>query len=284
MNIPKLIHQSYISEDKIKPKFKKYISKLKSLNPDWHWEFWSDEDNRDLIKSDYPWFLSCYDNYPYPIQRADAVRYFYMHKYGGIYLDLDMFPIQPIAGLVQKVYDCKVQSLVHAPRPKVLLFEEYPNNFSLAGALYNAIMISEPGASFWSFVHFKLQDLFNSPKQRRKIHEPGEMQKAVFDTTGPNMLCRAFKEYYSMTWNGEVQVLPYYYSNPSWLPPKDEGGDLIDFSGMETGSRFRKSAPKVPWTSPPPSDGGQGFDLDARRFPESYFMHDSGRMWAIKKH
>jgi len=37
----------------------------------------------------YPWFLETFDGYPYPIQRADAIRYFVLHHFGGVYIDLD---------------------------------------------------------------------------------------------------------------------------------------------------------------------------------------------------
>jgi mannosyltransferase OCH1-like enzyme len=33
--------------------------------------------------------LKVWDNYPFPIQRADAIRYFALYHYGGIYLDMD---------------------------------------------------------------------------------------------------------------------------------------------------------------------------------------------------
>lgn len=42
------------------------------------------------VQKEYPWFLKTYLAYPYDIQRVDAVRYFILHKYGGIYIDLDM--------------------------------------------------------------------------------------------------------------------------------------------------------------------------------------------------
>ena len=42
-----------------------------------------------LIVARYPWFLETYDGYPYPIQRADSIRYFVLHHFGGIYIDLD---------------------------------------------------------------------------------------------------------------------------------------------------------------------------------------------------
>jgi hypothetical protein len=51
---------------------------------------WSDAASREFIVQHYPWFISVFDNYPYAIQRADAIRYFVLHKYGGVYIDLDV--------------------------------------------------------------------------------------------------------------------------------------------------------------------------------------------------
>lgn len=45
--------------------------------------------SRDFIATEYPWFLSTYDSYSFPIQRVDTVRYFILRHYGGIYMDLD---------------------------------------------------------------------------------------------------------------------------------------------------------------------------------------------------
>jgi mannosyltransferase OCH1-like enzyme len=42
-----------------------------------------------LTERRYLWFLETFDSYPYPIQRADAIRYFVLHHFGGIYIDLD---------------------------------------------------------------------------------------------------------------------------------------------------------------------------------------------------
>ena len=51
---------------------------------------WTDASSREFIAQNYRWFLDTFDSYPYPIQRADAIRYFVLHHYGGIYMDLDI--------------------------------------------------------------------------------------------------------------------------------------------------------------------------------------------------
>ena len=62
---------------------------------------WTDAKSRELIAEDYPWFLETYDGYEFNIQRADAIRYFVLHKFGGVYLDLDIGCIRPIDALLQ---------------------------------------------------------------------------------------------------------------------------------------------------------------------------------------
>ena len=52
-------------------------------------QLWTDVKSRELIATEYPWFLNTFDNYSQPIQRADAIRYFVLAHYGGIYIDLD---------------------------------------------------------------------------------------------------------------------------------------------------------------------------------------------------
>ncbi|KAH7330429.1 hypothetical protein BKA65DRAFT_527996 [Rhexocercosporidium sp. MPI-PUGE-AT-0058] len=50
---------------------------------------WTESSCRKFIEEEYPWMLSTYDSYRFPVQRVDAVRYFLLFYYGGIYLDLD---------------------------------------------------------------------------------------------------------------------------------------------------------------------------------------------------
>jgi len=50
---------------------------------------WTDAKSREFIATEYPWFIETFDNYPFPIQRADAIRYFILAHYGGTYMDLD---------------------------------------------------------------------------------------------------------------------------------------------------------------------------------------------------
>lgn len=60
------------------------------MHKDFEYKLWTDESSLAFIKEHYPWFLPTYLGYQFNIQRADAIRYFVLHKYGGVYLDLDV--------------------------------------------------------------------------------------------------------------------------------------------------------------------------------------------------
>lgn len=61
---------------------------------------WTDDSSREFIKTHYSWFLGTFDAYTYPIQRADAIRYFVLYHYGGVYVDLDIGCLRPLDPLL----------------------------------------------------------------------------------------------------------------------------------------------------------------------------------------
>ena len=44
---------------------------------------WTDEDNYNLIKDHYAWFLDTYESLSKPVMKADSARYLYMYHIGG---------------------------------------------------------------------------------------------------------------------------------------------------------------------------------------------------------
>ena len=66
---------------------------------------WTDDVSRDFIKTHYPSHLHMYDSYKYPIQRADSIRYFVLHHFGGIYMDLDIGCRRRLDSLLQGDWD-----------------------------------------------------------------------------------------------------------------------------------------------------------------------------------
>lgn len=86
--IPKILHQTYKTVE-IPEHWKEGRQRCIDLHPDYEYILWTDQMALDFIEEQFPWFLDTFKNYRYPIERADAIRYFVLYHYGGVYLDLD---------------------------------------------------------------------------------------------------------------------------------------------------------------------------------------------------
>ena len=104
-------------------------------------QLWSTRDSRDFIQRQFPWFLNTYDDYVMPIQRVDAMRYFLMRHFGGIYIDLDNVSRSRVALLIM------LQGCETSLDP--LLYYPVWVTDGGHGALSNNILGAEPNHPFW---------------------------------------------------------------------------------------------------------------------------------------
>jgi len=173
IDIPKIIHLTY-KDDNIPSVWKKTIPAWKKFHPDWEIRFWTDEDNRKLIETKYNWFLPIFDAYEYGIQRADAVRYFILYTYGGIYSDMDIEPVKNF----DKLFTKKTKNEVYLIKSPHLSY------------VSNCFMASKPGSKFWEAVFKEMKEVFTSPS----IFWFGK-HLTVMNTTGPMMINSVYKKY-----------------------------------------------------------------------------------------
>jgi mannosyltransferase OCH1-like enzyme len=162
---PKIIHQCFgLWDPEIPKEIQKRIDIWKRLHPDYKYILWDKKKCRDLIKNHFDWFLTIYDKYPYMIQRADAVRYFILFKYGGVYSDIDLEPVKTITPLLEK------------HKNKKCIMYRSPNSDMLT----NDFMISKPKNIFWKKVWYYL--IMNSNFNSSSKH------LTVMNSTGPLLL------------------------------------------------------------------------------------------------
>jgi mannosyltransferase OCH1-like enzyme len=115
-----------------------------NLHPDYEYKLWTDSLSREFIRKEYAWFLETFDSYPFPIQRADAIRYFVLDHYGGIYLDLDdgcarrldvmlEYPAWLRSTLPKGISNDAMGSVPHHPFFKRVIesLENYANNYGM---------------------------------------------------------------------------------------------------------------------------------------------------------
>ncbi len=168
MRIEKIIHQTWKSRDIPHDVYRKeWVDSWKTLHPGWEYVLWTDEDNRALIRQEFPWFLETYDRYPAAIHRADVIRYFILYARGGVYADLDYLCLK------------NLEPLLGDHR---LVLSYMGKDMSFLHCLTNAIMASSRGLPFWRKVFCELQKVSG----RATIVE---------DLTGPMLLRRVVSRY-----------------------------------------------------------------------------------------
>ena len=178
----KIIHQVWFGVIPNRKKARKDFKSLKRYrnswiikNPNWTYICWGLERCRDLISQYYSQHIEMYDSYPYHIQRCDVIRYFILHRYGGLYADMDYF--------CNKSWDFTIQ---HYPHDLYLV--ETPNKFYNDIHVSNSLMYSHSGNVFWKKLFIELEVSKSAP-----IYYSRHM--TIMFTTGPGILNRVFNKY-----------------------------------------------------------------------------------------
>ncbi len=104
--IPKIIHQTWKNK-KLPDQVKEWTDSWKNMNPDFVYKFYTDIDCFKFIYTNYPEYLDMYEDLQ-PIERADVFRYLILHKYGGIYADLDTECFKTMGPLLELFNDCLI--------------------------------------------------------------------------------------------------------------------------------------------------------------------------------
>ena len=172
--IPRVIHQTWKTNE-VPVAWAPFQRTWREHHPDWEYRFWTDVDLRELVRRDYPWFLATYDGYKQPIRRVDAARYFIMHRYGGVYADLDFECLRPIDHLIRN------HEIVFGLEPKVHASLPIAKQGGFARIVCNAFLASEAWHPFWDHVFERL--------------EASREEASPLEATGPFFLTRAYERY-----------------------------------------------------------------------------------------
>lgn len=193
--IPKIIHHTAPSDKNRWSQIWYECKKSWEGNfPGFNFMLWNDEDNRSLVKNDYPSFLELYDSFPHHIMRVDFIRFCILHKYGGIYSDMDIY-------CYKNFYDHLVED--------VYIIESWPQ---WGETVQNSLMISSPNNDFWIECMEKSKEFYNSNIEIFKSCEELTYLKMVelcHKTGGPKLISSVVDSY-----TEEVYILPKELFNP----------------------------------------------------------------------
>lgn len=174
VSLPRIIHQTW-KNLQIPEQWRPLQHSWRQHHPQWEHRFYGDLDLREVIRKDYAWFLLIYDGYPLPIMRVDAARYFLMHRYGGLYVDMDLESLRPIDELLDgPEVLLGLEPAEHAELPLA-------RDRGLTAILCNALLASRPGHPFWEHIFQQLVACHRMP--------------SPLDATGPFFLTRALSSW-----------------------------------------------------------------------------------------
>jgi mannosyltransferase OCH1-like enzyme len=105
MTIPKNIFQTWKSK-RLPEKYANWAETWKSTNPEFKYYLYDDNDCYHFIKNYYSSYLRFYESLN-PVEKADIFRYLILHKYGGVYADIDTSCLRPI-NLLIKMFPCSI--------------------------------------------------------------------------------------------------------------------------------------------------------------------------------
>ena len=122
--IPHIIHQTW-DNNQVPDIFSGWMRTWSENHPEWEYWFWTQDDVRLFLSRFYPDFLPEYESYEKDIYRANAMRFYIMYHFGGVYADLDLESLKPM-DFWTYTEDCILPEETHA-HPIILRQQEKSN-------------------------------------------------------------------------------------------------------------------------------------------------------------
>lgn len=90
--VPPVLHHIALGtkREEWRPQWEEALQSCVDLHPGWQTRLWTDDDAAPFIEDKFPELKEMWDNYPFPIERIDALRYMILYEHGGAILDLDV--------------------------------------------------------------------------------------------------------------------------------------------------------------------------------------------------
>jgi mannosyltransferase OCH1-like enzyme len=140
----------------------------------YEYKLWHLKDCEKLIEEDFPEYLELWNDFRYPIQRCDFIRYCILYKFGGLYLDCDIRPVK------------NLDAVFNDP----LYFVHWADDDNRK--IYNAIIGSVKNQKIFLDFMIECKRSFYE-KSKNKTYDTWK-GRFIFQTTGHYMLERVIKK------------------------------------------------------------------------------------------
>ncbi len=199
LKTPLIIHQIWSGIAEPLPKKFEILSKTWKYDyPDWRYEFWDNNRMNSFVRESFPQYWKNYKQFPYNIQKWDAIRYLILKKIGGMYVDFDYESIKPLDELIQNKTCCFSQE------PTAHSSTLPPDtNFTFN----NALMLSIPNHPFMDKI---IEKVFSDENVAQKYDSKA---LTVIKTTGPYIINQIYKSLIEEE-SSQIFLIPAKFVSP----------------------------------------------------------------------
>ncbi|MBZ5653296.1 MAG: hypothetical protein LAO18_22760 [Acidobacteriia bacterium] len=186
--IPKVIIQT--GPPDLSLSLKAAVVNVKLLHPEFEYIFFDDAKVEEFVQEQCTEWRDAYGSFKFKIQRYDFFRYLAVYRYGGFYLDLDVFLAEQLTPLVSS--EC------------VFSFEELTDStffwdrFRMDWQIGNYAFGAEPGHPFLEAIIANCLRAKQDPAWVRPmmnwIPKPFYDEFYILNTTGPGLVSRTYAE------------------------------------------------------------------------------------------
>lgn len=188
--IPKRIIQTSKSLD-LPLLEKAAVANITLLNPDFEYLFFDDRQVEEFIDKEFPEYRRAFDSFPVPIQKYDFFRYLAVYRFGGFYLDMDVF----LASNLSELLGCGCVFPFEALTINVFLREEHEMDWEIGNYAFGA-------AAGHPFLLAIIENCVRAQKDRDWVENMGRSVPRIFRdeyyvlyTTGPLLVSRTLAEF-----------------------------------------------------------------------------------------
>lgn len=183
--IPRIVHQTWINND-IPIICNSYVKSVKKHFKNWEYKLWTDEECIKLLQNYYPKIykvaLSCSNNG----EKADLFRYCILHKYGGLYFDID--------------YEClnSFEHIENFKKYELFLFKEtnsFYKEFGSRDIIANCVLGAKPNTYFFErLIQSIKNNIFYKIAYKASNKKLCKIDSTLFKT-GPFLVTKVFETY-----------------------------------------------------------------------------------------
>ena len=126
----------------------------KAVHPEYQYMFWDEATLDSFVRECFPDYYDEWSGLDKVIKKCDAARYMVLHRFGGVYADLDTYPFRSMDELIDDFDAHDVDVILSEESNDPLAWKSHVSRLiveerGFETVLGNAILISRKGAVIW---------------------------------------------------------------------------------------------------------------------------------------